>query len=181
MSRPVILNVSLAGPELDYDKQATLLGTTFRLVRRGTGGSVDDAVKLIEKWRPRVAAIAFSGAREAIAVGTFDGDPDEAKQAIKRACGSVPMTDGHKLTDVLQEWALRSVQADLPGFFSNARVLVLGSDNHKRTVKVLREFTNNVTHADPLKRLDDLALDAAVAVLGLVGEVAKLPMQLIPG
>ena len=36
MSRPVIVNISLAGPELDYDKQATFLGETFRLVRVGT-------------------------------------------------------------------------------------------------------------------------------------------------
>lgn len=181
MTRQVIVNVSLAGPELDYDKQATFLGQTFRLVRRGTGGDVDQAVAVVKRWRDRASAFAFSGVREARAVGTFDGDEDDALARIRTACADVPFTDGQALTDVLQEWAIRGVNTSLPGFFSNARTLVLGSGNHARTAAVLAEFTDNVDYLDPLARLEPAALAAAAAVLGLAGEVASLPMRLIPG
>ena len=55
--------------------------------------------------------------------------------------GSV--TDGRRLHEVLQEWSVRWVQNEMPGYFSNARTVVLGPD-HARTVGVLREFTDNI-------------------------------------
>ena len=180
MVRPIIVNVSLAGPELDYDVQATLLGQTYRLVRRGTSGDVAAAVAIVEEWRDRAAAFALSGVREARAVGLFDGTDAEV-EPIHDACGDVPITYGDQLTDVLQEWAIRTVQAQSPGYFSNARTLVLGSGNHARTAKVLAEFTPNVEYADPLATLDSTALRAATRVLGIAGDVASLSMRLIPG
>jgi predicted amino acid dehydrogenase len=180
MVRPIIVNVSLAGPELDYDVQATLLGQTYRLVRRGTSGDVAAAVAIVEEWRDRAAAFALSGVREARAVGLFDGTDAEV-EPIHDACGDVPITYGDQLTDVLQEWAIRTVQAQSPGYFSNARTLVLGSGNHARTAKVLAEFTPNVEYADPLATLESTALRAATRVLGIAGDVASLSMRLIPG
>ena len=44
---------------------------------------------------------------------------------------------------MLQEWAIRQVQNEMPGYFTNARTIVLGAD-HARTVRVLREFTDNI-------------------------------------
>ena len=180
MSRPIIVNISLAGPELDYDSQATLLGQTFRLVRRGTSGDVAEAVALVRQWRSKAAVFALSGVREARAVGLFNGKDAEV-DAIRQACGDTPITDGDLLTDVLQEWAIRSTQAEMPGYFTNARTLVLGSGNHERTVKVLSEYTPNVSFADPQARLDNAALRAAAQVLGIAGDVAQLSMRLIPG
>lgn len=180
MSRPVIVNISLAGPELDYDKQATFLGETFRLVRVGTSGDVDLAVATIVRWRGRASAFALSGVREARALGLLTED-DDVMGRLRSACGDVPVTDGEMLTDVLQEWAIRSLQAELPGYFTNARTLVLGSGNHTRTVRVLGEYTDNVEHADPLATLDNVALRAAVQTLGLAADVASLSMRVIPG
>jgi predicted amino acid dehydrogenase len=54
------------------------------------------------------------------------------------------VTDGRRLHEVLQEWSVRWVQNEMPGYFSNARTTVLGAD-HPRTVGVLREFTDNIT------------------------------------
>ena len=65
-----------------------------------------------------------------------------------------PVTDGHALRDVLQEWAIRHVQTEMPGYFTNARTVVLGGLNHDRTTRILREFTDNIEFADPLLRLD---------------------------
>ena len=180
MTHPVIVNVSLAGPELDHDRRATLLGQTFRLVRRGTSGDVDAAVALVEEWRDSAAVLALSGVREARAAGLFRGRDSEVAR-IRAACGDMPVTDGEMLTDVLQEWAIRSVQSSEPGYFSNARVLVLGNGTHRRTAKVLSEFTPNVEHADPTARLNRIALQAAASALGLAGDVASLPLRLLPG
>jgi predicted amino acid dehydrogenase len=176
----VVVNVSLAGPELDYDVRATLLGQTFRLVRRGTSGDVAAAVAVVERWRERASAFAISGVREARAIGLFAGD-DEEVDAIRAACGEVPVTDGELLTDVLQEWAIRTVQAEVPGYFTNARTLVLGNGNHVRTTKVLSEFTPNVEHADPVGHLDNLALRAGVAALGLAVDAASMSLRVVPG
>jgi predicted amino acid dehydrogenase len=184
MTKPIIVNVSLAGPELDYDSQATLLGQSFRLVRRGTAGDVAEAVAVVRRWRSKAAVFALSGWREARAVGLFTGK-DSDIDAIREACGDTPITDGELLTDVLQEWAIRGVQADMPGYFTNARTLVLGSGNHARTVKVLSEYTPNVAFADPTARLDNVALKAGLKVLGIasdvVGDVASLGARVIPG
>lgn len=180
MTRHVIVNVSLAGPELDHDARVQLLGQPFRLVRRGTSGDVDAAVALVEEWRDRAAVFALSGVREARAAGHFSGG-DADVDRIRAACGDVPVTDGVLLTDVLQEWAIRAVQAREPGYFTNARTLVLGNGNHRRTARVLAEFTPNVEHADPTRSLEGAALHAAAQVLGLAGDVASLPMRLLPG
>ena len=40
----------------------------------------------------------------------------------------------------------------MPGYFSNARTVVLGGQNHARTVRILRELTDNLEFADPMLR-----------------------------
>ena len=65
----------------------------------------------------------------------------------------VPVRDGAMLADILQEWAVRRVQAELPGYFSNARVVVVGNATRERTLTVLREFTANIDIEDPDKRV----------------------------
>lgn len=180
MTTPVIVNISLAGPGLDYDTEVNFLGQDFRLVRVGTSGDTEAAAGLVRRWAARAAAFAFSGEREAQALGLLDGRESDL-QALHDAAGEVPVTDGKKLTDVLQEWGIRAVQNEIPGYFNNARTIVLGSDNHARTAKVLGEFTPNIEFADPAKRLDLSHLRKAGAVVGLAGDIASWPMRLVPG
>lgn len=85
--------------------------------------------------------------------GVFDGDVHEIRRVL-RTTGRVPVLDGSMLADVLQEWAIRQVQAQMPGYFANARTVVLGGSNHNRTAKVLREFTQNIDYLDVTKRTD---------------------------
>ena len=68
LGTPVVVNVSLMGPEWDHDTRVTFLGTTFRIVRRGTAGDVDTACDLVREWAPRASALAVTGVREAQAV-----------------------------------------------------------------------------------------------------------------
>jgi predicted amino acid dehydrogenase len=180
-ARPiVIVNVSLTGSDRDYDEQVTFLEHDFRVVRMGTNGDVPAAEELVQKWAGEAAAIAVTGIREARATGLYDGD----LRAIERVMGAattVPITNGHALRDVLQEWAIRHVQTELPGYFSNARTVILGGVNHDRTTRILREFTQNLEFADPMLRwgVPDLIDDNRV--LGAAASVGLWPLRRLPG
>jgi predicted amino acid dehydrogenase len=176
----LIVHVSLTGSERDYNKDVTFLQHDFRIMRMGTNGDVAAAEALVRKWAHEAAAIAVTGIREARAAGLYDGEL-EAIERVKRATTAVPVTDGHALRDVLQEWAIRHVQTEMPGFFNNARTVVLGGVNHDRTTRILREFTQNLEFADPLLRLDLPAKLDSIPVLGLAADVGLWPIRRLPG
>jgi predicted amino acid dehydrogenase len=176
----LIVHVSLTDSQRDYDEYVTFLQHDFRILRAGTNGDVDAAEALVRKWAGEAAAIAVTGIREARAAGLYDGEL-EAIERVKRATTAVPVADGHALRDVLQEWAIRHVQTEMPGFFNNARTVVLGGLNHDRTTRILREFTPNLEFADPLLRLDLPARLDSNPVLGLAANVALWPIRKLPG
>ncbi len=175
----VVVNVSLTGPERDYDQLVTFLDREFRIVRMGTGGDVDAAEELVHKWADEASALAVTGIREARAAGLYDGELDDIAR-VMRATNDVPVTNGHALRDVLQEWSVRHVQTEMPGFFNNARTVVLGGMNHERTTRILREFTQNLEFADPLLRLGLPAKLDANPVLGLAADAALWPVHRLP-
>jgi predicted amino acid dehydrogenase len=176
----LIVQVSLTGSDRDYDEHVTFLEHDFRIVRMGTNGDVAAAEALVRKWADQAAAIAVTGIREARAAGLYDGEL-EAIERVRRATTAVPVTNGHALRDVLQEWAIRHVQNEMPGFFNNARTLVLGGVNHDRTTRILREFTPNLEFADPLLRLDLPARLDSNPVLGLAANIGLWPIRRLPG
>jgi len=176
----LIVQVSLMGSDRDYDEYVTFLEHDFRLLRLGTNGDVAAAEALVQKWAEEASAIAVTGIREARAAGLYDGEL-EAIERVRRATTAVPVTDGHALRDVLQEWAIRHVQTEMPGFFNNARTVVLGGVNHDRTTRILREFTSNLQFADPLLRLDLPAKLDSNPILGLAANVGLWPIRRLPG
>ncbi len=176
----LVVNVSLTSSERDYDELVSFLNHEFRIVRLGTDGDVDAAEDLVRKWSGEAAAIAVTGVREARAAGLYDGEL-AAIEKIKRAGVTVPVTDGHTLHDVLQEWAIRHVQTEMPGFFTNARTVVLGGLNHDRTTRLLRDYTDNIDFADPLLRLGVPALLDANPLVGLAANVGLWPLKQLPG
>jgi predicted amino acid dehydrogenase len=176
----LVVNVSLTGPERDYDETVTFHGRTIRVVRLGTGGDVAAAEDLVREWEHLADAIAVTGIREARAAGLYDGELQAVDQ-VKRATTIVPVTDGHTLRGVLQEWAIRHVQDEMPGYFTNARTLVLGGLNHSKTVRILREYTQNLEFADPLLRWDVPAKVDSNPVLGLAAKAGMWPIRLLPG
>ena len=128
------------------------LGGDFRIVRVGTGGSIKRAVEELRKWSGRAAAIGVSGVHDAQVAGTLKGNPDSLRKALGAdtdASTGVVVTDGHRLRNVLQEWTIRHLSGEMPGYFANARVVVLGGRNHYRTTRVLSESTQNFRFADP--------------------------------
>jgi predicted amino acid dehydrogenase len=176
----LVVEVSLTGSDRDYDEHVTFLQHDFRIVRLGTDGDVVTAEFLVRKWAEESDAIAVSGARRASPARLYDGGL-QAIERLKRATTAVPVTDGHALHDVLQEWAIRHVQTEMPGYFTNARTVVLGGVNHDRTTRILREFTQNLEFADPLLRWDVPARLDSNPVLGLAANVGLWPIRRLPG
>ncbi len=138
-----VVNVTLQGDEWDYDERVTLAGQRFRLVREGTSGDPELAEDRIRHWAENADAIAVSGIREARAAGHFTGSADDLRQ-IEQRTPQVRIHGDALVADIFQEWAIRRIEAEMPGYFSNARVVVVGGTTRERTVAVLREFTDNV-------------------------------------
>ena len=114
-----VVNVTFQGDEWDYDEHVTLAGRRFRLVRVGTSGDAGAAEDSVWRWSLKADAIALSGVREARAAGHDEGR-DEDLQRIKNTTTRVPVRDDSLLADVFQEWAIRRVEAEMPGYFANA-------------------------------------------------------------
>jgi predicted amino acid dehydrogenase len=178
-SRLVVVNVTLQGKDWDFDEKVTFAGHDFRLVRIGTSGDLKAAEELVWRWSLKSDAIAVTGAREAEAAGLFQGDIHEIRRVL-RTTSRVPVQDGAMLADVLQEWAIRHVNTEMPGYFTNARVVVLGGSNHDQTIKVLREFTSNIDFVDPEKRVDVPVVLNHNPVLTKAAEVGMRSWRMTP-
>jgi predicted amino acid dehydrogenase len=182
-ARATVVNVSLAGPGRDYDESVEFLGRPMRVVRIGTEGSIDRAIETVQEWAGKADVIGISGLSDARTAGTLTGDEGKLAEAVT-ALTDVRVTNGHRLRDVLQEWIVRHVGNEMPGYFTNARVVVLGGANHYRTTRVLHETTDNMTFADPVEEygLDSLASSFAgfEKVLSASGWVVdKIPAPLV--
>jgi predicted amino acid dehydrogenase len=148
MNESLVVNISLSDPARDYDESVEFLGRAFRIVRVGTGGSVKRAEQELRKWSGQAAAIGVSGVHDAAVAGTLKGDPSRLRRAAEASTGTF-VTDGHRLRTVLQEWTIRHLTGEMPGYFANARVVVLGGRNHYRSTRVLADSTQNMRFADP--------------------------------
>ncbi|MEO1063303.1 MAG: dehydrogenase [Actinomycetota bacterium] len=139
-----VVNVTFQGDEWDYDERVELAGRRFRMVRVGTGGDVDAAEDHVWRWSLNADAIAVSGIREARAAGHLGGRVEDLDR-VKATTTRIPVRDDSLVTDIFQEWAIRRIEAEMPGYFVNARVVIVGGATRERTVAVLREFTDNIT------------------------------------
>ena len=175
----LIVNVSLASSDRDYDVHVTFLERELHLRRIGTNGDVAAARELVSALADEADVIAVTGIREARAIGLYDGELADV-ETVKQATRMVPVTDGQALSDVLQEWSVRHVNTMMPGYYTNARVVVLGGPNHAGTIRILGEFTENFEFADPLLRLDLPNRVASGPVLGMAADAVMWPVHRVP-
>ena len=173
----LVVEVSLGSAARDHDVTVDFLGRPYRLIRLGTDGDLRTAETLVRRWSALADAVAVNGAAEAIGAGLLDGDAAEAISALLAATApDHPATDGHRLREVLQEWAVRRVQFEMPGYFTNARTVVLGGD-HARAVRVLREYTDNIHVENPAGAAGLTRMLGVRSLLGLSARVATWPLR----
>lgn len=175
----LIVDISLLDHDGDYEEHVTFLGKDYRLLRIGTDGRVQEVQDLVRTWADQAKAIAITGLREVRATGSFEGDLAKVEKLVDPAADA-PVTTGDQLRDVLQEWAIRHVQNELPGYFNNARVVVLDGEEQARATRVIHEYTDNITTTDPLL-LDLLQRVESVPVVGPAAGIGLWPVRQLPG
>ncbi|HET7763015.1 MAG TPA: dehydrogenase [Phycicoccus sp.] len=171
----LVVEISLGSSARDHDVEVEFLQRPYRLVRLGTDGDLPTAQTLVRRWTELADQVAVNGAAEAVATGLLDLDPTEATAELVRSAPDGRATDGHRLREVLQEWAVRRVQLEMPGYFTNARTVVLGPD-HGRVVGVLREYTDNI-HVDSLLGSDLVQRLGARPLLGAAARASTWPLR----
>ncbi len=144
-----VVSISLGPASLDCSFKTRFLGEQFQVSRIGTDGSTREAKKLIRDWRDRADTLGLGMVREHYTVGT-DRFTQPATRKLEKLAEDTPVTEGSKLREIVQEWTLRSTQAELGNIFNNARVLFLSGTLNYRLASIMAEFTDNLSFADPI-------------------------------
>ncbi len=146
-----IISVSLGPSKYDYEFETEFLGQEFIIRRIGTDGS-----------RKKAAEMLLAYDKEADAIGIGDIKPsssfvssyltrkhDDKIEALGKRI-QTPVTTGNALRDVSLEWSLRCVDHKFGDYFKNAKVLFLSGIRSYKIAKVMAEYTDNLTFADPV-------------------------------
>jgi predicted amino acid dehydrogenase len=144
-----VVSVSLGPDSLDCRFRAEFLGQKFQVERKGTNGSVSQAADLIREQRAKVDAIGLGQVHDHYSVGT-NYFSQQGTRKLEKLAGETPVTSGARLREIVQEWSLRSAQAELGNIFNNAKVLFLSGSTHYRLARVMSEYTENLSFADPV-------------------------------
>ncbi|MEZ4565717.1 MAG: hypothetical protein R2860_01710 [Desulfobacterales bacterium] len=147
-----IVSISLGNSKDDYEFVAEFMDQEFTIKRIGTDGDVDMAADLLEQWDSEADAISLGGLNFNYAIGSSRAIEKQTKkvEALKSRITS-PVTIGEKLRRVSFEWAIRHLQFKFGNnYFNHTKVLFLSGMLNYNIAKVLSEYTDNLTFADPL-------------------------------
>jgi predicted amino acid dehydrogenase len=147
-----IVSISLGNSKDDYEFVAEFMDQEFTIKRIGTDGDVDMAADLLEQWDSEADAISLGGLNFNYAIGSRRAIEKQTKkvEALKSRITS-PVTIGEKLRRVSFEWAIRHLQFKFGNnYFNHTKVLFLSGMLNYNIAKVLSEYTDNLTFADPL-------------------------------
>ena len=147
-----IVSISLGNSNDDYEFVAEFMGQEFNIKRIGSDGDVDVAADLMEQWDSEADAISLGGLNFDYAIGSSRSIEKQAKkvESLKSRISS-PATTGEKLRRVSFEWAIRHLQFKFGNnYFNYTKVLFLSGMLNYNIAKVISEYTDNLTFADPL-------------------------------
>jgi len=144
-----IASISLGPSSLDVKFKTRFLGHNFDVVRIGTDNDLEAAEDLVCQWRDKVDAIGLGMVHDHYWVGTNHFRQQDTAR-LEQAAGDTLVSTGARLREIVQEWSLRSAQAELDQFFNNAKVLFLSGATNYRLASVMGEYTENLSFADPV-------------------------------
>ena len=147
-----VVGISMGAVAQNFEFGARFMGQRFNVRRLGTNGSMAMALKLLKHWGQRADAIGLGVVKDSYTVGSrryVEKDSARLKNVVTR----IPVTTGGRLSDILQEWALRHVQAKLGDYFNNANVLFFSGRTNYKLALAMSEYTNNLQFADLLLQL----------------------------
>jgi predicted amino acid dehydrogenase len=144
-----VVSVSLGSRERDYSFRTQFLGERFEVTRVGTDGDARKARQLIGEFSGKADALGLGMVRDHYTVGTNRYTEGETRK-LEQEARDTPVTTGRRLREIVQEWTLRSAQAELGNIFSNAKVLFLSGAHSYRLASILAESSDNLSFADPI-------------------------------
>ncbi len=174
-----VVGISLGAGDQDFAFSTQFLGQKFNVRRVGTNASTARAVKLLKHWEQHADAIGLGIVKDSYTVGSRRYvEKDSA--AMKHAVTRVPVTTGGRLSDILQEWALRHVQLKLGNYFNNAKVLFFSGRTNYKLALAMSEYTQNLEFADPLLQLGVPKMLTSLAALELYTTGAHYVLEWTP-
>lgn len=146
-----VICISLGSSQYDFEFETEFLGQDFLVKRIGTDGDLRKAEALLVKWDTAADAFGIGSVKYPYTIGPKRLNDDRLKtiEKIGRRI-KTPITTGAALRKVSFEWSIHHLQYSMGGFFSNARVLVLSGMMNYNLAKIISEYTDNVTFADPI-------------------------------
>ena len=146
-----VVSISLGPKAADYELETEFLGHEFSILRLGTDGDLEQMMELLLQWDGKADAIGLGSMRFPNAIGPkylLERRAEKLRLLSDRV--NTPVTMGSALRNVVHEWSIRHVEFVFGKYFDNARVLFFsGLANHK-IARVMSEFTENLTFADPV-------------------------------
>ena len=174
-----VVGISLGSGAQDFEFEARFLGKRFRVRRIGANHSVYRAEKLLKHWESNADAIGMGLAKDSYSVGEQRFVEKESARLFA-AITRVPVTTGGRLGDILQEWALRHVQAKLGDYFNNAKVLFFSGVSNYKLAQAFAEYTPNLEFADALLQLGIPKMLGSLDALELYASGAHYVTDRIP-
>jgi len=147
-----IISISLGNSKDDYEFATEFMDQQFTIKRIGTDGDVDIAADLLKQWDAEADAISLGGLNFNYSIGSSRAIEKQA-QRVERLKSQIksPVTTGEKLRRVSFEWAIRHLQFSFGNnYFNHTKVLFLSGLLNYNIAKVISEYTDNMTFADPL-------------------------------
>jgi predicted amino acid dehydrogenase len=147
-----IVGISMGAGDQDFEFAARFMGQQVNVRRLGTNGSVAKARKLLKHWGQQADAIGLGVVKDSYTVGSRHY-VEKNSARLKSLVTRIPVTTGGRLSDILQEWALRHVQHKLGDYFNNANVLFFSGRTNYKLALAMSEYTSNLQFADLLLQL----------------------------
>ena len=174
-----VVSISLGADDQDFEFNARFLRRQLNVRRFGTNGSSAKAVKLLKHWEQHADAIGLGVVKDSYAVGSRRYVEKDSVR-MKGAATRIPVTTGGRLSDLLQEWALRHAQVKLGDYFNNAKVLFFSGMTNFKLATTMSEYTANMEFADPVLQLGVPKLLTSLDTLELYASGAHYVLDLAP-
>ncbi len=177
-----VISISLGASKDDYQFETEFLGQQFMVRRIGTDGSRDIAAEKLLEYDKQADAIGLGNIKfpKAISPGYLTKKHDDKIKTLGKRI-QTPVTTGAALRDVSFEWSLRFVEHKFGNYFKNARVLFLSGMTSYRIAKVMAEYTDNLTFADPVIENDISKLIHSLSELEKYARGAHEILEWLPG
>ncbi len=146
-----VISISLGASKDDYEFETEFLGQAFTVKRLGADGDMEKAAQMLLEWDKKADAIGVGNIKfpHAIASRYLTKKHDDKIKTLGRRI-QTPVTTGGSLRDVSFEWSLRYVDHKFGHYFDNAKVLFLSGMANYKIARVMAEYTDNLTFADPV-------------------------------